>query len=77
MDHVVQGHLKGGNRIRLGLAKQEELDQWEEKGQHFEEASEGEVQNGPQQAGDRSEAPCDQNKDFLQGDAGKNAKEMS
>ena len=43
MDHVVQGHLKGGNRIRLGLAKQEELDQWEEKGQHFEEASEGEV----------------------------------
>lgn len=59
MDHGVQGELKEGNRMGLGLAEQEELDQWEERGGHLEEASESEVQNGPEQAGDCQEAAWD------------------
>ena len=49
--HSVQGDLKGGNRMGLGLAEQEELDQWEERGGNLEEASEGDIQNGPEQSG--------------------------
>lgn len=52
MDHPVQEDLKGGNRIGLGFNEQKELNQWEERCRHSEEASEGEVQNGPQQAAD-------------------------
>lgn len=65
MDHPVQEDLKGGNRIGLGFKEQKELNQWEERCRHSEEASEGEVQNGPQQAGDGRDTPCDYSKDFL------------
>lgn len=48
----------------LGLAEQEELDQWKERGGHAEAASEGAVQNGPHGQGTdeklvtRIQAPC-------------------
>ena len=51
MDHAVQEALKGESRIGLGFNEQKELNQWEERRRCSEEASEGEVQNGPQQAG--------------------------
>lgn len=49
--HTVQRDLKGGNRMGLGLAEQEESDGWEERCVHLEEATEGEIQNGSEQAG--------------------------
>lgn len=59
MNHSVQGDLKRGNRMGLALAEAEELDQWEERGGHLEEANEGKVRNGPEQARDCQEAAWD------------------